>query len=203
MVLTDNEIRMLCNEDNSKPLITPFSEELLQSESYDVTIGDKICVLDKTLRNIDIRDKEATECMYSESSLSDQGYTMFPGEYILVQIKETVNLTDRLTAHIRPKTRFTRLGLLVSDQHCNSTYTGQLFIGLRNVTNASITIYPGVSIAQIVFEELASVPSEEKQYCRKKRATYQNEKEFRGYKVPAELERDVNDVVDFLLGKGK
>ena len=203
MVLTDNEIRILCNEDNPKPLITPFSEELLQSESYDVTIGDKICVLDKTLRNIDIRDKEATECMYSESSLSDQGYTMFPGEYILVQIKETVNLTDRLTAHIRPKTRFTRLGLLVSDQHCNSTYTGQLFIGLRNVTNASITIYPGVSIAQIVFEELASVPSEEKQYCKKKRATYQNEKEFRGYVVPPELQSKVDEAIKLMFKDAK
>lgn len=203
MVLTDNEIRMLCNEDNSKPLITPFSEELLQSESYDVTIGDKICVLDKTLRNIDIRDKEATERMYSESSIPDQGYTMFPGEYILVQIKETINLTDRLTAHIRPKTRFTRLGLLVSDQHCNSTYTGQLFIGLRNVTNASITIYPGVSIAQIVFEELASVPSEEKQYCKKKRATYQNEKEFRGYVVPPELQSKVDEAIKLMFKDAK
>ena len=45
MLITDKKIRKLVKERN---LIAPFSEELLQSESYDVTIGNKIVLFTGT-----------------------------------------------------------------------------------------------------------------------------------------------------------
>lgn len=62
-------------------------------------------------------------------------------------------MPDDITVHLRPKTRYTRLGLLVTDQHCNSTYSGHLRIGLFNATEYPIHIYPGYTIAQLVFEK--------------------------------------------------
>ena len=51
MILTDKEIRKLCMDTkakkNDKSLIFPFSEEALQSESYDLAIGTDIAVLKK------------------------------------------------------------------------------------------------------------------------------------------------------------
>lgn len=44
MILTDNKIRELAKEEK---LITPFEEENLQSESYDVTIGTELTVMKK------------------------------------------------------------------------------------------------------------------------------------------------------------
>jgi dCTP deaminase len=101
---------------------------------------------------------------------------------VLVSLCENICLPSNVTAHLRPKTRYTRLGLLVSDQHCNSTYNGKLSIGLFNATEYPIRIRKGYTIAQLIFEELVSEPSENKQYKNKKSSHYQNEREFRGSK---------------------
>jgi len=198
MVLTDNEIRELCRAE--KPLISPFDENSLQSESYDVSIGNQITVLSKDERCIDIKNPDKLDDLYKTKPLTSEGYEIYPKEYVLVSLNETITLTDKITAHIRPRTRFTRLGLIVSDQHCNSTYTGTLNIGLFNATDRAIRIYPGVQIAQIVFEELKSVPSENKLYKNKKTASYQNEKEFRGFSP--ELQKDVNIFLDSIFSEG-
>ena len=69
----------------------------------------------------------------------------------------------------------------MSDQHCNSTYSGHLRIGLFNATNYPIRIHSGYTIAQLVFEELDGTPSFEKQYKNKNNAHYQDENgSFRG-----------------------
>lgn len=51
MILTDKNIRSLCIDENNDcipgALISPFSEESLQSESYDLAIGDRIAILNK------------------------------------------------------------------------------------------------------------------------------------------------------------
>ena len=189
MILTDKEIRKLCIDTkfqkNSESLISPFSETALQSESYDLAIGNMVAVLKKEVK----------------WELPISGYTISPKEYLLVSLSEKINLPDNITAHIRPRTKFTRLGLLVSDQHCNSTYTGNLKIGLFNATDYAIKIYPGIRIAQMVFEELKSRPSEMKQYKNKKNAAYQNEEKFIGAKLSDEFEAKVLDTVNLLLKK--
>ena len=185
MVLTDKAIRKLVN---TKSLIVPFVEENLQSESYDVTLDNKITVLKKEVHCLDIADQDAMENIYEELDIAKEGYVLSPKEYILVSLKEKINLPENISAHIRPKTRYTRLGLIVSDQHCNSTYSGKLWIGVFNATEYPIRIREGYTIAQLIFDELNEIPSEEKQYRNKKNAHYQNEdKEFRGAKFDDEL----------------
>ena len=174
MILTDKEIRKLCIDTkfqrNSESLISPFSETALQSESYDLAIGNMVAVLKKEVKCISLYDQNDIDSMYEERELPISGNTITPKEYLLVSLSEKINLPDNITAHIRPRTKFTRLGLLVSDQHCNSTYTGNLKIGLFNATDYAIKIYPGIRIAQMVFEELKSRPSEMKQYKNKKKS---------------------------------
>ena len=48
---------------------------------------------------------------------------------VLVSLCENICLPSNVTAHLRPKTRYTRLGLLVSDQHCNSTRSEERRVG--------------------------------------------------------------------------
>ena len=181
MLITDKKIRKLVEE---RQLIAPFSEELLQSESYDVTIGNKVVLFRKDeIQCLDIANQKDIDSIYQEVDISDDGYVVAPREYILVQINEKINLPDDISAHIRPKTRYTRLGLIVSGQHCNSSYAGTLRIGVFNATDYPIRIRTGYSIAQLVFEELNEVASEQKLYRIKESAHYQNENgEFRGAK---------------------
>lgn len=193
MILTDKEIREICldkkNRKDRGGLIEPFSEDALQSESYDLAIGTEIEVLKKDVRCLSLLEQESIDSMYEEIDLAVSGYIISPKEYILVSLKEKVSLPDNITAHIRPRTRFTRLGLIVSDQHCNSTYSGKLRIGIFNATDYPIKIFPGIRIAQMVFEELKSKPSEEKMYKNKKNAVYQGEEKFVGAKFSDELEK--------------
>ncbi len=179
MILTDKQIRKLVDE---KKLIEPFDEKALQSESYDVSIGDSITIFKKEIRCIDIAEQSTIDSVYDIIDISDDGYVISPKEYILISLGEKIKLPDNISAHIRPKTRYTRLGLIVSDQHCNSSYCGRLSIGLFNATDYPIKIRKGYSIAQLIFEQLVSEPSEEKLYRNKNNSHYQNEETFIGAK---------------------
>ena len=200
MILTDNQIRQLSspNEQKTAQLIYPFLEDSLQSESYDLSIDNKIAILKKEIGCIELDDQKMIDNMYEERTLLPSGDIISPKEYILVYLKEKITLPNNLTAHIRPRTKFTRMGLLISDQHCNSTYSGYLKIGLFNATDYAIRIVPNLKIAQIVFEELKSQPSSDKLYKNKKNASYQNEIEFRGAKFSSEL---INKGINILLGR--
>jgi len=203
MVLTDREIREYVLNYNvyqlERPLLENFSEQNLQSESYDLTITDKLMVFKKEVRCISLEDQNAIDNMYENTIIPEEGYVISPKEYVLVTLNETIHLPNNLTAHIRPRTKFTRLGLIVSAQHCNSTYSGVLNLGIFNATDYPIKIHAGINVAQIVFEELKSIPSEHKLYKNKKSATYQNEIGDRGAKFDKEFEQKVNDFVKTIL----
>lgn len=178
MILTDNEIKKYI--ESAVPLIEGFKEESLQSESYDLSIGKLVSRLDPRFKILYLDQQESVDNLYLEEALPDSGYLIGPGEYILVAIEEKINMPVDITAHIRPRTKFTRIGLLVSNQHCNSSYSGNLTLGLYNATAFSICIKPGMKIAQIVFEKLQSVPSIKKQYHKKAGATFQDETAIHG-----------------------
>ncbi len=172
MILTDRTIREFVQKSE---MITHFNENNLQSESYDVTIGKEITVMRKEIKCLDIAKQEDIDGIYKEIDISQEGYTISPKEYILVSLGEVIKVPENITVHLRPKTRYTKLGLIVSNQHCNSTYSGHLRRGLFNAINYPICIHSGYAIAQLVFEELDDIPSKEKQYKNKHNAHYQNE----------------------------
>lgn len=201
MVLTDREIRKLCSEENK--MISPFSEDALQSESYDLTIGNTIAEFRKEVQCIELDNQDMIDRMYRQINLTNSGYILSPKQYILVSLKETINLPDNITAHIRPRTRFTRIGVIVSAQHCNSTYSGDLRLGLYNASDYAIKIIPNSKVAQIVFEELKSAPTEEKQYRNKKNAAYYNEKEFRGARFEDEYADTIEEMANIVLGRNE
>ena len=185
MILTDKNIRALIDEPiNGKKLIENFQEESLQSESYDLSIGNTMYRFKDNVCTIDLDNQEAVDNIYQELTIPQNGCILSPGEYVLVSLHERINLPDNITAHVRPRTRFTRLGLIVVDQHCNSSYSGVLKIGLYNATKYAINIKTGLRIIQILFEELKEIPSSEKLYRNKPFAIYHNETDFIGAQFP-------------------
>lgn len=199
MVLCDKDIKDLCEGD--APLISNFSEDSLQSESYDLSIGENIAVGKSRTIGIDLKSNMDFERIYQKIKLSDDGYQIQSHEYILVSVREKINLPDYITAHIRPRTRFTRIGLLVSGQHINSTYSGHLWIGLFNASSFPITIYRGIPIAQFVFEKLTGTPTKEKQYRNK--GSFQNEQEgdLQGAIITEAQQKEISKYVNQLLEK--
>ena len=103
MILCDNSIRKLVKEQS---IIEPFNEENLQSESYDVTIGEKITVMKKEIHCIDLLNQSSIDTIYDEINLDKSGYVISPKEYLLISLKEKITVPEGITAHIRNKTRF-------------------------------------------------------------------------------------------------
>lgn len=196
MILSDKEIRKLSVEDPA--LIQPFDEKCLQGAPYDVSIGSNVYILEKQIKPINLLKQDQLDKIYKTVKIDKDGYIINPGEYILVDLNEFISLPDNIIAHIRPRTKFTRIGLLVSDQHCNPSYKGRLKIGLFNASSNAIILVPELNIAQIIFEELKSIPSENKLYRNKENASYQNEDSFIGSKFD---QNELNNVAMELYQK--
>lgn len=174
MLLSDQEIKRLAKEDG---MITPFKESNLQSVSYDITAGNIVCVFNRLSNPIDLNDKENIKLTYCKIDITG-GYLIKPNEYILVKSGEKYTLPDDIAAYTRPRTTLSRVGLLLTPQHFNPSFSGYIYYGLLNVTPNILKIYPGTSIGQIVFEKVYGVLDERNLYKNKASAQYQNENEF-------------------------
>ena len=174
MLLSDQEIKKLAKEDG---MITPFEERNLQSVSYDITAGNIARVFNRLSDPIDLNDKENIKLTYCEIDITD-GYLIKPNEYMLVKSGEKYILPDDIAAYARPRTTLSRLGLILTPQHFNPSFSGYIYYGLLNVTPNILKIYPGTSIGQIVFEKVYGALDKKNLYKNKTSAQYQNENEF-------------------------
>lgn len=175
MALSDNEIRKLVKD---KKLIKPFDETRLQSASYDVVTGNIIRVFQRLNNPISLRNPVNLDSETLEVDISN-GYHIKPAEYILVKTGEYFTMPDDLAARIRPRTTFSRIGLLLFDQHLNPSFKGHLYLGLYNATPNVIDIYPQIAVGQIVFERVDGSISPNKLYRNKPDAKYQDETSFK------------------------
>lgn len=174
----------------SKPLIENFKEKNLQAVAYDVTMTDRIKKFKNEFRTIDLTIKDDVE-LSMEEDIIQEFYILKPNEYILVQLNEYINMPDDLVAHIRPRTSFTRLGLIVSFQHINPSYEGKLQIGLLNANPNSIKIQPGTVIGQVVFETISGNIEKENLYYFKKTSKYNKENDFVPSRIYEEFDKDI------------
>ena len=73
MILVDKQIMSLCKE---KSMIVPFEEDFLQSESYDLSIGDMVYIADKNLRELDLKNEDTLNELYKEYNIPDEGFLL-------------------------------------------------------------------------------------------------------------------------------
>lgn len=198
MILVDNQIKdrvqnfskykdVYCGE--ARTLIENFQEKNLQSASYDITITNKIRIFKNDYKKIKLTNDIDVNNISIGVDIS-QGYKLKPNEYILIQMNEYINMPNDLIAHVRPRTTFTRLGLILNDQHFNPSYSGRVYLGLYNAINSIVEITPNLKIGQMIFEKLDEMPNESNLYCKKNDSKYQNEKDFVGSKIYEEIDDD-------------
>ena len=174
MVLSDNKIRELAKESK---LLVPFDENKLQGVSYDISSGPVAIIFQSVKDVIDLHNNQSIERIHHEVDITN-GYNVKPNEYLLIKTKEKFSIPFNMTAHIRPRTTFTKIGLIVSAQHMNPNFKGYLYLGLYNATHNTIKISSDLTIAQMVFEEVYGDITEKKLYNNKADAKYQDEDEF-------------------------
>lgn len=177
-----NKYSEVYKNEEAKPLIENFIKKNLQSISYDVTMGSTIRKFKNESKTIHLDNKDEVDNLYEVVEI-DEEYSLKPGEFVLVRLNEKINMPDDLGGHIRPRTTFNKLGIIITFQHINPSYKGNLQIGIKNETPHTVILKTNLVIGQVIFETLDGVVREEKLYKNDENSKYQNEDKFVGSKV--------------------
>lgn len=155
MILVDRDIREYVK--NKELILDGFVEENLNGVSYDLTID---AVIDNDSKN-------------------RMEYSLSPGEVVFVKTQEKLKIPDNILGRIAEKNSLMRLGLIVNGPHYQPGHVTYAFLRVQNVSENIITLTRGMSVAQIIFEQLSAVP--DVPYSSQNSASYQNEVEYRGF----------------------
>ena len=155
-VLADRDIRT--ELESGRVRIAPYDPADLQPSSVDLHLDRSFRVFrNNRYPYIDVRapQPDLTELLHVAE---DEPFILHPGEFVLGQTLEWVELPDDLVARLEGKSSLGRLGLLIHSTagYVDPGWDGYLTLELSNVANLPITLYPGMRIGQISFFRLTS-----------------------------------------------
>ena len=155
-VLSDRDIRTALETGTVK--IEPYDAYDLQPSSVDLHLDRSFRVFrNNRYAFIDVRasQPDLTELLTIEE---DEPFILHPGEFVLGQTHEWVELPDDLVARLEGKSSLGRLGLLIHSTagYVDPGWKGNLTLELSNVANLPIALYSGMRIGQISFFKMSS-----------------------------------------------
>ncbi len=155
-VLSDRDIRGALQAGRIR--IDPYEPSCLQPSSVDLHLDRDFRVFrNNRYPYIDVRSPQPdlTELV---SVADDEPFILHPGEFVLGQTAEWVELPDDLVARLEGKSSLGRLGLLIHSTagYVDPGWKGNLTLELSNVANLPIALYTGMKIGQISFFRMSS-----------------------------------------------
>ena len=155
-VLADRDIRAAVEA--GKVRIDPWDPDCLQPSSVDLHLDREFRVFrNNRYPYIDVRQSQPdlTELLAIDD---DEPFILHPGEFVLGQTLEWVELPDDLVARLEGKSSLGRLGLLIHSTagYVDPGWKGNLTLELSNVANLPIALYFGMKIGQISFFQMTS-----------------------------------------------
>jgi dCTP deaminase len=155
-VLSDRDIRAAL--EGGEIAIRPYDSGDLQPSSVDLHLDRSFRVFrNNRYAYIDVRapQPDLTELLKVED---DEPFILHPGEFVLGQTLEWVELPDDLVARLEGKSSLGRLGLLIHSTagYVDPGWKGNLTLELSNVANLPIALYYGMKIGQISFFKMSS-----------------------------------------------
>ena len=176
MVLSDRTIRAELAA--GRIAIEPHDPDLVQPSSVDVRVDRRFRVFHNArYPYIDVRQPmdDLTELV---EVAGDEPFILHPGEFVLGQTLEWVELPNDLVARLEGKSSLGRLGLLIHSTagFVDAGFSGKLTLELSNVANLPITIYEGMPIGQVSFMRM-DAPVEHPYGSRTTGSKYQGQEE--------------------------
>lgn len=151
-------------------VIQGAKSEAVNASSIDIHLGRKIMVEQSShMAVIDYSKRQRPNMV--EIELSEDGYLLRPGEFILAHSVEVFNLPNTISAEYKLKSSMARIGLEhLNAGWCDAGWHGSvLTLELKNMlTHHAIRIRPGDAIGQMVFFKHNPVP-EKASYARRGR----------------------------------
>ena len=139
-------------------VIRPYDPADLQPSSVDLHLDRSFRVFrNNRYPYIDVRapQPDLTEML---TIADDEPFVLHPGEFVLGQTLEWVELPNDLVARLEGKSSLGRLGLLIHSTagYVDPGWKGNLTLELSNVANLPIALYFGMKIGQISFFQMTS-----------------------------------------------
>ncbi len=155
-VLSDRDIAAALAAARVK--VEPYEEADLQPSSIDLHLDRSFRVFrNNRYAFIDVRapQPDLTELL---NVTDDEAFVLHPGEFVLGQTLEWVELPDDLVARLEGKSSLGRLGLLIHSTagYVDPGWKGKLTLELSNVAKLPIALYYGMKIGQISFFSMSS-----------------------------------------------
>jgi dCTP deaminase len=155
-VLSDRDIRAALQAGRIR--VDPYDPTCLQPSSVDLHLDGAFRVFrNNRYPYIDVRQSQPdlTELVTIDG---DDPFILHPGEFVLGQTLEWVELPDDLVARLEGKSSLGRLGLLIHSTagYVDPGWKGNLTLELSNVANLPIALYRGMKIGQISFFRMSS-----------------------------------------------
>ena len=155
-VLSDRDIRTAIEAGEIG--IRPYDPADLQPSSVDLHLDRSFRVFrNNRYPYIDVRapQPDLTELL---TIADDEPFVLHPGEFVLGQTLEWVELPNDIVARLEGRSSLGRLGLLIHSTagYVDPGWKGNLTLELSNVANLPIALYYGMSIGQISFFEMSS-----------------------------------------------
>ena len=155
-VLSDRDIRAAMQAGRVR--VDPYDPSCLQPSSVDLHLDREFRVFrNNRYPYIDPRQSQPdlTEIVAIQD---DEPFILHPGEFVLGQTLEWVELPDDLVARLEGKSSLGRLGLLIHSTagYVDPGWKGNLTLELSNVANLPIALYCGMKIGQISFFKMSS-----------------------------------------------
>ena len=159
-VLSDRDIKKALN--SGKIVIKDLQEEHIGPSSVDLRIGNKFMVFKHAeVTHIDPRENAKDELMSLVEIPEGQSFIIHPGEFILSNTLEYVQLPDDMVGRLDGRSSWGRLGIVIHSTagSIDPGFEGQLTLEIANISKVPVKLWPGSRICRITFDMLSS-PSE-------------------------------------------
>lgn len=135
-----------------------MEEDAIQPSSVDLRIDRYFRVFrNHTLGLIDVKQnlEDLTELVEIRE---DEAFILHPGEFVLGSTLERITVPVDIVARLEGKSSLGRLGLLIHSTagFVDAGWDGQLTLELSNVANLPVTLYMGMKIGQISFQQMTT-----------------------------------------------
>ncbi len=155
-VLSDRDIRAAIDAGSVR--IDPYDPVDLQPSSVDLHLDHAFRVFrNNRYPYIDVRQPQPdlTELVRIDD---EEQFILHPGEFVLGQTLEWVELPNDLVARLEGRSSLGRLGLLIHSTagYVDPGWKGNLTLELSNVANLPIALYAKMRIGQISFFMMSS-----------------------------------------------
>lgn len=154
MILVDKDIRERVS--NKQLIIFGFEESHLNGVSYDLTM-DVAC---------------------DDKGIEHPVFELHPGETVFVKTLEKLSIPLDILGRIAEKNSRMRQGLRVEGPHYQPGHTTYAFLRVQNISENIIELSRGMTIAQIMFEQLSQEP--DMPYSKQSGASFQDEVQYVG-----------------------